>query len=155
MTLHMDITKWSVPKSDWLCSLQSKREKLYTVSKNNTWSWLWLRSSAPHCKIQAQIQESRENHQPFRYVLNQIPYDYTMEMTNRFKGLDLIEYLKNYGLRSMTLYRRQWSKPSPIKRKAKKAGCLRSPYKQLKNEQKSKAKEKRKVIPIWMQSSKE
>ena len=44
---------------------------------------------------------------PFRYDLNQIPYDYTMEVTNRFKGLDLIEYLKNYGLRSMTLYRRQ------------------------------------------------
>ena len=36
-------------------------EKLYTVSKNKTWSWLWLRSSAPCCKIQAQIEESREN----------------------------------------------------------------------------------------------
>ena len=43
---------------------------------------------------------------PFRYDLNQIPYDYT-EVTNRFKGLDLIECLKNYGLRFMTLYRRQ------------------------------------------------
>ena len=44
---------------------------------------------------------------PFRYDLNQIPYDYTMEVTNRFKGLDVIEYLKNYGQRFMTLYRRQ------------------------------------------------
>ena len=35
---------------------------------------------------------------PFRYDLNQIPNDYTVEMTNRFKGLDLIEYLKNYGV---------------------------------------------------------
>ena len=43
---------------------------------------------------------------PFRYDLNQIPY-YTVEVTNRFKGLDLIEYLKNYGWRFMTLYRRQ------------------------------------------------
>ena len=34
---------------------------------------------------------------PFRYDLNQIPYDYTVEVTNRFKGLDLIECLKNYG----------------------------------------------------------
>ena len=43
----------------------------------------------------------------FRLDLNQVPYDYTVEMTNRFKGLDLIECLKNYGRRFMTLYRRQ------------------------------------------------
>ena len=36
---------------------------------------------------------------PFRYDLYQIPYDYTVEVTNRFKGLDLIEYLKNHGWR--------------------------------------------------------
>ena len=42
-TLHMGITRWSTPKSDWLYSLQLKMEKLYTVSKNKTWSWLWLR----------------------------------------------------------------------------------------------------------------
>ena len=42
---------------------------------------------------------------PFRYDLNQIPYDYTVEVTNRFKGLDLIECLKNYGQRFLTLYR--------------------------------------------------
>ena len=44
---------------------------------------------------------------PFRYDLNQIPYDYTVEVTNRFKGLDLIECLKTYGQRFVTLYRRQ------------------------------------------------
>ena len=44
---------------------------------------------------------------PFRYDLNQIPYDYTVDMTNRFKELDLIECLKNYGQRFGTLYRRQ------------------------------------------------
>ena len=43
---------------------------------------------------------------PFRYDLNQIPDAYTVEMTNRFKGLDLIECLKNYGQRFVTLYRR-------------------------------------------------
>ena len=51
-TLHMDITRWSTPKSDWLCSLQPKMEKLYTVSKNKTRSWLWLRSCTPYCQIQ-------------------------------------------------------------------------------------------------------
>ena len=49
--LHMDITRWSTPKSDWLYSLQPKMEKLYTVSKNKTRSWLWLRSWTPYCKI--------------------------------------------------------------------------------------------------------
>ena len=44
---------------------------------------------------------------PFRYDLIQIPYNYTVEVRNRFKGLDLIEYLKNYGWRFVTLYRRQ------------------------------------------------
>ena len=44
---------------------------------------------------------------PFRYDLNQIPYDYAREMINRFKGLYLIECLKNYGQRFTTLYRRQ------------------------------------------------
>ena len=37
----MDITRWSILKSDWLYSLQPKMEKLYTVSKNKTRSWLW------------------------------------------------------------------------------------------------------------------
>ena len=51
-TLHMEITRWSTPKSDWLYSLQPKMEKLYTVSKNKTRSWLWLRSWASYCQIQ-------------------------------------------------------------------------------------------------------
>ena len=47
---------------------------------------------------------------PFRYDLNQIPNDYTVEVRNRFKRLDLIECLMNYGLRFVTLYRRQGSR---------------------------------------------
>ena len=56
----------------------------------------------------------------FRYDLNQIPYEYTVEVRNRLKGLDLIECLMNYGWRFVTLYRRQRSRPSPWKRNAKK-----------------------------------
>ena len=67
---------------------------------------------------------------PFRYDLNKIPYNYTVEVRNRFKGLDLIEYLKNYGRRFMMLYRRQESRPFPRKRNVKRQnGCLRRPYK--------------------------
>ena len=74
---------------------------------------------------------------PFRYDLNQIPYYYTMEVTNRFKGLDLIECLKNYGRKFVTLYRRQGSRPSPRKRNAKRQnGFLKRPYKELRKEEK-------------------
>ena len=67
---------------------------------------------------------------PPRYDLDQIPYDYTVEVRNRFKGLDLIEYLMNYGRRFVTLYGRQGSRPSPWKRNAKKQnGCLGKAYK--------------------------
>ena len=41
-------------------------------------------------KIQTEIEERRENTRPFRYDLNQTPYDYTVEVTNSFKGLDFI-----------------------------------------------------------------
>ena len=50
--LHMDITRWSTPKSNWLYSLQPKIEKLYTISKSKTRSWLWLRPWNPYCQIQ-------------------------------------------------------------------------------------------------------
>ena len=61
-TLHMNITRWPTQKSHWLYSLQPKMETLYTVSKNKTWSWLWLRSWTPYCQIHTEIEESGENH---------------------------------------------------------------------------------------------
>ena len=75
------------------------------------------------CSSKAQLlfQKVGETARPFRYDLNQIPYDYTVEVRNRLKGLDLIDKcLMNYGMRFMTLYRRQGSRPSPWKRNAEK-----------------------------------
>ena len=54
-TIHMDITRWSILKSDWLYSLEPKMQKLYTVSKNKAWTWLWLRSLASHSEIQLKL----------------------------------------------------------------------------------------------------
>ena len=88
-TLHMDITRWSTPRSDWLYSLQPKMEKLYTVSKTKTRSWLWLRSWTRYCQFRFKLKKVGKTTRPFRYDLNQIPYDYTVEVRNRFKGLDL------------------------------------------------------------------
>ena len=64
-------------------------------------------------KFRVKLKKVRKTTRPFRYGVNQISYNYTMEVRNRFKGLDLIEYLKNYGWRFVTLYRRQGSRPSP------------------------------------------
>ena len=81
-------------------------------------------------KFRLKLKKEGKTTRPFRYDLNQIPYDYTLEVRNRFKGLDLIECLMNYGMRFVTLYRRQGSRPSPWKRNAKKQnGCLGRSYK--------------------------
>ena len=58
-------------------------------------------------KFRLKLKKLGETTRPFRYDLNQIPYDYTVDVRNRFKGLHLIEYLKNYGWRFLTLYSRQ------------------------------------------------
>ena len=58
-------------------------------------------------KFRLQLKKLGKTTRLFSYDLNQIPYDYTVEVRNRFKGLDLIECMKNYGWRFMTLYRRQ------------------------------------------------
>ena len=57
-------------------------------------------------KFRLKLKKVGKNTRPFRYDLNQILYDYTVEVRNRFKGLDLVECLMNYGWRFMTLYRR-------------------------------------------------
>ena len=89
-TPYMDITRWSIPKSDWLYSLQSKIETLYTVSKNKTRA----ECDSDHeliAKFRLKLKKIEKTTRPFRYDLNQIPYDYTVEVRNRFQGFDLIE----------------------------------------------------------------
>ena len=87
------------------------------------------RSKLVIAKFRLKLKKVGKTTRPFKYDLNQIPSDYTVEVRNKFKGLDLIECLKNYGWRFVTLYRRQGTRPSPRKSNAKKQnGCLR-PYK--------------------------
>ena len=67
-------------------------------------------------KFRLKLKKVGETTRPFRYDLNQIPYDYTVEV-----GINLIDTVPdNYGWRFMTLYSRQGSRPSPRKRNAKK-----------------------------------
>ena len=81
-------------------------------------------------KFRLKLKKVGKTTRPFKYDLNQIPYDYTVEVRNRFKGSDLIECLMNNGWRFVTLYRRQGSRPSTRKSNAKKQNDgLRRPYK--------------------------
>ena len=89
-------------------------EKLYTVSKKQDWD-LTVAQIMNSLLPNSNLKKAGKTTRPFRCDLNQIPYDYILEVRNRFKGLDLIEYLMNYGQRFMTLYRRQESRPSPRK----------------------------------------
>ena len=77
------------------------------VSKNKTGADCGSDHELLSATFRLKLKRVGKTTKPFRYDLNQIPYDYTVEVTNRFKGLDLIECLKNYGRRFVTLYRRQ------------------------------------------------
>ena len=86
-------------------------EKLYTVSKKRPGTDCGSDHELLIAKFRLKLKKVGKTTRPFRYDLNQNPYDYTVEVKNRFKGLDLIECLMNYGQRFVTLYRRQGSRP--------------------------------------------
>ena len=154
-TVHMAITRWSTLKLDWLYSLQPKMEKLYIVSKIKIGSWLWLRSWTPYCfKFRLKLKKVGRTTRPFSYDLNQIPYDYTVEVTNRLKGLDLID----------RVHEKQWQEVPDIVQKAvmmtipkkktcKKAKCLSEEALQIAKN--SKRQTRKGKTSICMQSFKE
>ena len=82
-------------------------EKLYTVPKSRLGADCGTGHELLTTKFRLKLKTVGKTTRPFRYDLNQISYNNTVEVTNRFKGLDLIECLKNYEWRFLTLYRRQ------------------------------------------------
>ena len=119
----MDITRWSTSKSDQLYSLQPKIEKLYTVSKTlpgdgSDYELLIT-------KFRLKLKKVEKTTTPFRYDLNKIPNNYTVEVRNRFKGLDQIDrgpdelWTEVHDLAQET-----GSKTIPKKKKCKKAKWL-------------------------------
>ena len=71
-------------------------EKLYTVNKNKTGADCGSDHELLITKFRLKLKKVGKITRPFRYDLNQITYGYTVEVRNRFKGLDLIECLMSY-----------------------------------------------------------
>ena len=66
-------------------------EKLYMISKDKTGNYCGSDHELLIAKFRLKLKKVGKTTKPFRYDLNQIPYDYTVEVRNRFKGLDLID----------------------------------------------------------------
>ena len=133
-TTLMFITSWPHKKERFLFS---KYTIFYGRNMNNTFYKDWhsfffqIKKLFHYSNYQTPICLVGKTTRPFRYDLNEIPYDYTVEVRNRFQGLDLIDRgPENYGQRFVTLYRRQGSKLASRKRNEKKQnGFLSMLYK--------------------------
>ena len=86
----------------------------------------------------------------FRYDINQIPYNYTVEVMNRFKGLDLVDRVpEEREQRFTTLYRRRWPKPSQRKRNARRqSSCLRGLINSWEKKRSKRQQRKGKIHPF-------
>ena len=71
--------------------MQPKREKLYTVSKNKPGADCGSDHELLIAKFRLKLKKAGKTTRPLRYYLNQSPYNYTVEVTSRFKELDLID----------------------------------------------------------------
>ena len=123
-------------------------EKLYTVNKNKTRSCLWLRSGTPYCQIQTEkLKKVGKTARSFRYDLNQIPYNNTVEVRNRFKGLDLIDRVRDeLWTEVRDMVQETGVKTIPMEKKCKKARWLSGEALQIavkRREAKSKGKKKK------------
>ena len=89
--LHMDITRWSTQKSDWLYSLQPRWRSSIQSAKTTLGAGWGSDHELLIAKFRLKLKKVGKTTRPFRYDLNQIPYDYIVKARNRFKGLDLID----------------------------------------------------------------
>ena len=119
-------------------------EALYSQQKQD---WKLSVAQIKNSLLQnSDLKKVRKTTRPFRYDLNQIPYDYTVEVTNRFKGLDLIDRVsEELWTEVHDIVQEAVFKTIPKKKKCKKAKWLSDgAERQLRKEEKLKAKVKRK-----------
>ena len=91
---------------DYILCSQRWRSSIKSAKKKKKKKRLGVDCGSDHelliAKFRLKLKKVGKTTRPFRYDLNQIPYDYTVDVRNRFKGLDLIDMM-NYGWRSLTL----------------------------------------------------
>ena len=106
-------------------------EKLYTVRKKRPGADCGSDHELLIAKFRLKLKKVGKTTRPFRYDLNQNPYDYSVEVRNRFKGLDLIDRVPDeLWTEVCDTVQETGIKTIPRKRNAKKQnGCLRRPYK--------------------------
>ena len=121
----MDITKWSIPKLLMhyiLCSWRWRSSIELAKTRPGT------DSGSDHqfltAKFKFKLKKVGKTTRPLSSDLSQIPYDYTVEVTNRFKRVDLVDRMPEERQRFIASFRRQWPKPSPTKRNAKRQNGL-------------------------------
>ena len=90
-TLHMDITRWSTPKSDWLYLCSQRWRSSIQWAKRRPGGDCGSDHELFIAKFRLKLKKVGESTRPFRYDLNQIPYDYTVEVKNGYKRLDLTD----------------------------------------------------------------
>ena len=154
----MCITRGSTLTSDWLYSLHPKWGNSILSAKtipgpdcgpNNTYESLLQNSD---------LNKVGKTTRPSRCDLNQIPYDYTVEVTSKFNRLDLRDRVpEELWTEVRNIVQESMIKTIPKKRNTKKSRWLSEEALQIakRREEKQKSKEKMKDISFWMKSSKE
>ena len=106
-------------------------ENLYTVNKHKTRADCGSDHELLIAKLRLKLKKVGKTTRPFRYDLNQIPYDYTVEVRNRFKGLDLIDRVPDeLWTEVCDTVQETGIKTIPVEKECKKAKWLsRRPYK--------------------------
>ena len=100
-------------------------EKLHTISKNKIGTDCGSDHELLIAKFRLKLKKVGKTTRPFRYDLNQIPYNYTVEVRNRFKGLDLIDRVPDELWNEVCdIVQQTGSKTIPKKKKCKKAKWL-------------------------------
>ena len=98
----MEIARWSVPKFDYILCNQGWRSSIESAKTTPGPD-----HECPVAKFGLKLKKVGKTTRLLRYDIYQISYDYTVEMMNRLKRLDLVDrILKNYGLSFIALYRR-------------------------------------------------
>ena len=125
-------------------------EKLYTVSKTRLGADCGSDHELLIAKFRLKLKKVGKTTRPFRYDLNKIPYDYTMEVRNRFKGLDLIDRVpEELWTEVPDTVQEAVIKTIPKKKKCKKAKWLSEEALQIAEKRReAKAKEKGKICPF-------